>query len=623
MPKTTYLIALLLCILSPAIGSSADDPEAIAARMAGNRETIRKAAARIDQIIQEDWELHDVKPSLPASDQIFMRRVYLEITGTIPTGVDALGFLDEKKMSNKREVLIDYLLQTDGYTSHFYNYWADVLRIKSNVNAIELHGYVKWIKDSLRKNKPYDRFVYELVSAEGRPYENGAVGYYLRDQGMPLDNLGNTVAIFLGTQIGCAQCHDHPFEQWTQRDFYQMAAFTWGVNTRATSKQFQQARNAVNAEVKKRGLSSQQRQVVNQLVRYNQWELSDAPNKTLKFPADYDYDDVKPNSLVTPRTIFGDNPSLKEGESRREAFARWMTSKENPLFARVIANRLWKKVMGVGLIEPPDDIEGAKATNAKLLDFLTYAMVRLNFDMKQYIRMIMYTDVYQRRAVFKDIDEEVYHYPGPVLRRMTAEQIWDSLVTLSMDDPMTNTYEHNAPYRFPFFNVAATPASRIVDQGVELHRERENRRKGGGRRMSMNMPGGKKKPTGPNLSRASEMRQPVASGHFLRDFGASDRELIEGGNTDPTVSQILTLINGSHHYQIVREGSQLMALLKKADKNDKLRMRIIYLSILGREPYASERPLAMGVFKQEKSANRGNRELIWILLNTPEFMFIQ
>jgi hypothetical protein len=297
-----------------------------------------------------------------------------------------------------------------------------------------------------------------------------------------------------------------------------------------------------------------------------------------------------------------------------------MTSKDNPLFAKVIANRLWKKVMGVGLIEPLDDVEGAEASNPELLDFLAYAMVRLDFDMRQYIRMLMYTDVYQRVAVYQESSDEVFRFPGPTLKRMTAEQIWDSLVTLSMDDPMQNHYADNVPRRFPYFKIEATPPSRIVEQGLDIFRERESRRKGGNRNMSM---AANKKPAGPNLSRASELRQPAAPGQFLRDFGASDRELIEGSNTDPTVSQILTLINGSHHYQIVREGSQLMTLLKEYEKSNKDRVRIIYLSILGREPKKSESRLADSVFKQARGANKGNRDLIWILLNTPEFIFIQ
>jgi hypothetical protein len=587
-------------------------------KLNASREPILRASAHIDKLVQADWETHEVKPSLPVNDQIFMRRVYIDITGTIPTGQQAFDFLNSKER-NKRELLIDYLLASEGYSSNFYNYWADVLRVKSQVNAIELHGYVKWLKESLRDNKPYDEFVYELLTAEGRPYDNGAAGYYLRDQGMPLDNLSNTVAIFLGTQVGCAQCHDHPFEQWTQKDFYQLAAFTYGINTRMTGKKVQQQRRAVEQEIKKRGLTAQQRQLINQLSRYNQWEVSDAANRLLRFPKDYDYGDVKPNSFVTPKTIFGENPKIVEGQNRREVFARWVTSKDNPLFAKVIANRLWKKVMGVGLIEPVDDIEGAKASNPELLEFLGYAMVRLDFNMKQYMRMLVNTDVYQRRAVYKETDEEVYHFPGPTLRRMTAEQIWDSLVTLSMDEPLAKKYEETTPYRFPYFDIRTASPQDIVNRGVALHRERQKGKKGG-RMMAMDK---SKKPSGPNLARASEMRQPARSGHFLRDFGASDRELIGGSNTDPTVSQILTLINGSHHYQIVREGSQLMEFLKKADKNEPMRVKIVYLSILGREATAAERRLALNVFKQVKSKSRGNRELIWILLNTPEFMFIQ
>jgi Protein of unknown function (DUF1549)/Protein of unknown function (DUF1553) len=613
--SVTAFAAVSLVVCSSAY--SADD--ARTAKLEASRAPILAAAARIDKLIEADREKYDVTPSLPANDRIFMRRVYLDITGTIPTGQEALNFLNMKG-KKKREQLIDYLLASDGYASHYYNYWADVLRIKSAGNSVELHGYVQWIKTALKQNKPYDEFVYELLTATGTPQENGAVGYYLRDQGMPLDNLSNTVAIFLGTQIGCAQCHDHPFERWTQKDFYEMAAFTHGVNTRSRSKAVQQKRREVEKEIKKRGLSARQRQLVVQMARYNQWDLSDQDNRLLRFPKDYDYDNAKPNDKVTPKTIFGENPQLHSGEARREAFASWATSKDNPLFARVIANRLWKKVMGVGLIEPVNDIEGAKASNPELMNFLTYAMIRLNFNMKQYLRMLMNTDVYQRRAVYWETSDEPFHYPGPTLRRMSAEQIWDSLVTLSMDEPLGRKYEEVSPYRFPYFDVRTASASSIVDRGVALYDKRQNRGKGS---MMMMMSGQAKKPKGPNLARASEMRQPPPPGHFLRDFGASDRELIEGSNRDPTVSQILTLINGSHHNQIVREGSQLMELLATAGRDPKLRARIIYLSILGREPSSSENRLAFGVFSQTKSPNRGNRELIWILLNTPEFMFIQ
>jgi hypothetical protein len=133
----------------------------------------------------------------------------------------------------------------------------------------------------------------------------------------------------------------------------------------------------------------------------------------------------------------------------------------------------------------------------------------------------------------------------------------------------------------------------------------------------------KKAKSGPNLYRASEMRQPAAGNHFLRDFGQSDRNLSESSNTDPNVTQILTLLNGTHHFQIIRSGSLISEELAQAKDSLKNRARIIYLSVLGRDPAADEFQLAIKLFKQEKQVVAGDRSLVWILLNTPEFMFIQ
>ncbi len=160
---------------------------------------IRDRSREIDRLVEENWSKHGVEASPYINDQVFMRRAYLDIVGTIPSGREAIEFINVKN-PHKRQILIDYLLDTEGYVSHYYNYWADILRIQSQINNIDLHNYVSWVKDSLRENKPYDQFVYELITAKGRVWENGAAGYYLRDRGMPLDNTANTVAIFLGTQ---------------------------------------------------------------------------------------------------------------------------------------------------------------------------------------------------------------------------------------------------------------------------------------------------------------------------------------------------------------------------------------------------------------------------------------
>ena len=583
---------------------------------------IRERSREIDRIVEENWAKHEVRGSPYINDQVFMRRAYLDIVGTIPSGREAIEFINVKN-PHKRQILIDYLLDTEGYVSHYYNYWADVLRIQSQINNIDLHNYVSWVKDSLRENKPYNQFVYELITAKGRVWENGAAGYYLRDRGMPLDNTANTVAIFLGTQIGCAQCHDHPFEDWTQRQFYEMAAFTHGVNPRGVDsgnpKDFQKKRREVIQKMSNRKLTPEEQRLVRRLISANLWNVQDpAGGKSrLKLPSDYQYDNGKPGELIAPKVIYGDQTRAGSRQTSREIYARWMTSAENPLFAKVIANRLWKKVMGVGLIEPVDAVEGAEASNPELLDFLTAEMIRLNFDTKEYVRLLMNTDLYQRRAVYQEAMEETYHFPGPTLRRMTAEQLWDSLVTLSMDKPETGKYGELMRPRYEEINLETISSDRIIQLGLASSKKQAKNR------MMMRQKVQQRSKSGPSLYRASEMRQPSPGNHFLRDFGQSDRNLIEGSNTDPNVTQILTLLNGRHHGQIIRGGSLISDELASVKDSPKNRARVIYLSVLGRDPAPDEFRLALTLFKQEKQVAAGDRSLVWILLNTPEFMFIQ
>ena len=150
----------------------------------------------------------------------------------IPTYEQTVAFLDSQD-EHKRQKLIDTLLNSPGYASHFFNYWANILRLQDFPEQnLPAAAYIDWIKDSIRENKPYDRWVTEMLTAEGKIWDNPAAGYLLRDSGMPLDSVNNTVRVFLGTQIGCAQCHDHPFDRWKQHEFYEMAAFMFGVKTR-------------------------------------------------------------------------------------------------------------------------------------------------------------------------------------------------------------------------------------------------------------------------------------------------------------------------------------------------------------------------------------------------------
>ena len=189
-------------------------------------------ANKIDSIIVEKLRSYNQRTTRPVSDETFVRRAYLKIIGRIPTYGETKSFLTDRDRSTKRTRLIDSLLLTEGYVSHWFHFWADILRAKDNFgNRMSGVPYIDYIREFIAMNRPYDVWVKEMLSSSGPYWEkgNGGVGYFARDQGMQLDNMSNTVRIFLGTSLECAQCHDHPFDRWTQKQFYEMAAYTEGA----------------------------------------------------------------------------------------------------------------------------------------------------------------------------------------------------------------------------------------------------------------------------------------------------------------------------------------------------------------------------------------------------------
>ncbi|MBT4866209.1 MAG: DUF1549 domain-containing protein, partial [Planctomycetaceae bacterium] len=161
---------------------------------------VSSASRQIDKLIEADYAKHKIDPNPLTSDELFVRRIYLDVVGRIPSHDETVAFLDSTD-SKKRSALIDELLDSEGYVSHQFNYWADLLRLQSRMRYAPAQPYLEFVKTSLRENKPYDQFVRELITAEGYTWDNGAAGYYLRDVGMPLDNMSNTAQVFLGTQL--------------------------------------------------------------------------------------------------------------------------------------------------------------------------------------------------------------------------------------------------------------------------------------------------------------------------------------------------------------------------------------------------------------------------------------
>ncbi len=575
-----------------------------------NREAAIRSAAVLDRLVTDRLAKLGQSPNPITTDTQFVRRIYLDISGTIPTAEQVVDFLHDDDPQKRRQ-LIDHLLSSESYVSHSYNYWADILRVQDVVaRGLVTREYQDWIKLALAEDRGYDQMVFQLLTAEGHIWDDPATGYMLRDEGMQLDNLDNTVRVFLGTRIGCAQCHDHPFDVWTQKEFYELAAFIYGADTSADRRQVRQAVGRARRQLLQRASGPKPGQL-NRLIKINGMAVRDDPRRQLALPDDYQYGDASGGDPVQPQVIFGTQPEWTDAAERREAFATWLTSRDNPRFTLTIANRLWARAMGRGIIEPVDDIQDDTApSNPPLLDHLVAEMKRVEYRQKEFLRIIYYSDTYQRASTTEDVPPaQPYDFPGPVLRRMTAEQLWDSLLTLTVP----------APDRF---QRPPIPSLGVLELNVsdrwtadDLVRKLEQIQA-----ATMQFRKALRQSRAATVGRASEQRSPARANHLLRQFGQGDRESISGGNTDGHVPQALAMFNGNEANRVLRRGTTIyQATMRQRSLDDQL--DVIFFSILGRPPTADDRIRAATVMEGRKAD--GMSDVVWALLNTTEFLFIQ
>ena len=599
------------------------------------------AANHIDRLVENRLKAKRIHPNEPATDEQFLRRVYLDIVGRIPTALETKVFLGSDSGS-KRRGLVDQLLQSEGYVSHNFNYWADILRAKSRMDG-DGPAYLLWIKESLRMNKPYDLMVKELLGARGYAWENGAVGYYTRDRGMPLDNMALTTRIFLGTRVECAQCHDHPFEDWTRKQFYEMAAYTYGVNTNLRPSNLLDVQQYIDLKTRREDPEKAMayQQVAQDFLQpvLQMQGVHETPRR-LRLPRDYQYEDAAPGSFVTPGTLFGAELNVDLGGDRRDAYVNWVISPKNDRFSRVIANRMWKKVMGYGVFEPVDDLrDDMEFSNAALIHYLEREVRQLGFDLKQFQRILYNTRAYHRSMTREAIDpEKPYYFQGPVVRRLTAEQLWDSMLTLTVPDADERALDEkvarnqDTTKKTAEARIDSDPETvyRLAQRVFQLKdfgqkrqemivRSMEGARKSGNKDLyeeykkrlgdsktrlakdlatayAMASPRGARKDDpgavlvdtdprwrgyGGNLVRASELPSPAPRNHFLRLFGQSDRDSVQNGHRDPVLTQVLALLNGPLFNQVFSSRSVLMKAIAEEDTlRDKL--DVIFLSTLNR-----------------------------------------
>ncbi len=403
--------------------------------------SIPEISERIDQLVDAKLVEKELERNEPATDSTLVRRIYLDVAGRVPTRQEVILFQKDEN-PRKADALIEKLLSSEEFTARFFHFWSDLLRTRTTISIggqsrAAGTAFHEWMRENIRQNRPYDEIVHDILTAEGVSWENPAVGFYLRDFGMPLDQSAIISQTFLGTHIVCAQCHDHPFDDWTQKDYFHQAAFTFGVKTVNANENLTQLSQAMKRNPDAfPGSQDYDRKAIRSALsdmgfyqRFNRVVHNTAP---LRLPHDYQYDDAKPKSKVHAATIMGAVAEASDKEDRPRVFADWMVSKENPKFARVMVNRLWKHAMGIGLFEPEDDLRDTTFIyNKPLLDYLEEQFKELDFDQKALLQAIYQSQTYQAKASPNDVAiGEPYYFPGPLLRRMTAEQMWDSLGAL-------------------------------------------------------------------------------------------------------------------------------------------------------------------------------------------------
>jgi len=625
-----------------------------------SKETILKVARSIDKTIDSENAKKDIKPNSITDDSTFVRRAHLNIIGRIPTYQEAKKFLDNKD-SNKRQNLIDSLLDSKGYESHMFNFYANLLRLKTNQEQFGI-GWNVWLKKQVSNNTPYDQVVYQMLTASGHASQNPAVGYYLRDRGMLLDNISNTSKVFLGTEIGCAQCHDHPFDDMTQKEYYQLAAFGAGIRYTSKKKNEKQKANEYRREA---------RTFENIFRNFRRNAISIDNYKNLKLPDDYQYNDGKPGDPVTAAVLFGEKPDLPSSANRLEHMASWVTDKSNPMFSKVIANRLWKHALGYGLVEPDDAwTERTNISHPAVLDLLVKTLHNTNYDIKQTLRVICHTSIFQREACLNDIKLGGTHdFRGPLLRRMSAEEIHDSLLTLKLgniDEDTSSTLSKKwSEYQAGSKNLQALEAPELIELANFSNKAEEEFKKA---RIELNILKAKVtkhrnngeiekadklqkeiknsqlalKGTRANLKnndnpqmasminmnyirvntektlRASERPSPAASGTLLRNFGSSDRETSNAQHTKASIPQALAMLNGNEIQKITDKQGALIKLISGISKDDE-KLETLFISIYSRPPSRKEKSDYLHMMKKLVDM----RSLTKAMLASKRFLFVQ
>lgn len=487
----------------------------------------------IDEKLVAKWKDLGLTPSPLTTDEEFIRRLYLDAIGTLPTPDEVRSFVAEKD-PKKRDKLIDAVLDRPEYIDWWALKWGDLLRI--NRAALQEKGmwsFYNWVRAQVRDNVPADQFVREIVTAEGSTFTEGPANFFRI--GRTAEDWAETVSqVFLGVRMQCAKCHHHPFEKWSQDDYYGMTAF------------------------------------FSRLGQKNSQEFGLFGRETVIF--------LRPTGETThPRKRVVMKPQPLDGEpmddefDRRKKLADWMTTPDNKLFAQNIVNRFWGYAMGRGLVEPLDDMRATNpATNPELLEALADDFAKNGFDTRKLLRRIFQSRAYQLSSTIADgnrVDATNTHFTRYTTKRLTAEQLADAL------DFATATQE-----KYP---------------GLPLG------------------------------TRAIQLPDPGVRSYLLDTFGRPARQVVCEceRTTQPNIAQAMHLLNGDYLNKKIADRTGRIEQLATSKQSTSAKIEELYLVTLSRRPSADEAAKAAGWLASANTPKEGLQDLLWVLLNSREFLF--
>jgi hypothetical protein len=485
----------------------------------------------IDELVFKKLRLLGLPPSTLADDSTFIRRLTIDVAGRLPTVDETRQFLADRDPA-KRDKAIDRLLASTDYADYFANKWNSILRNKRRTPNYTsgTYGFHAWIRDSLNNNLPYDEFVREIVGASGEMSDNPPVAWY-REVKEVDQQVEDCAQLFLGLRIQCARCHHHPFEKWSQRDYYSFASFFSRVGRKGTNPDDQHVFH-------RRGVPS----AVN----------------------------PKTGESLPPAGLGAAPVALTPDRDPRQALVDWMTDPANDFFAPSLVNRYWKHFFSRGLVDPEDDMRVTNpASNPELLKALATHFVKSGFDLKDLVRTICQSDVYQLASEpnqYNRNDKQNFsrYYP----KRLTAEVLLDALDS-----------------------ATASPSS------------------------FAGLPSG---------MRAVQLPDTSVGSYFLTVFGRpeSSSACECERSQDANLAQSLHLLNSSEVQNKLSSGSgRAAAFAKDASHSPEENVRSIYLGVFSREPAGDELSVALGHIERAKNKQQAYEDILWALVNTKEFLF--